>query len=447
MILSLKKIVGYNLKTILVAFLFTTFMVVVSSRAFAGAVPMVTFSFCTTPCPETCVGCAPPNTTANEVTDLVNSLRDLLDDLLDDEKDYGGNGVDDLVEGMYEEINDAEDNIIEWFETWFSYSFRPSLQDMTAQWSTAMTDQVRAYGSFLDAESQNFIQTDQQLSEINSQRQLRPSDQVCATGAASGGFSRGQTIVRNMRRARERQVTSLDQNTVGSPTENGKGQYAGVKWAEYQANFCDATVNAGAGCGADGLLPDADIEISTTLFNPLTIDIQTQPEKEVAVRHLIENLVGGEVFEPIAERALTSSVGRDTMLKRRSYMARRAAARSVPEYIAAQRMPGTDMKDFIEGIRLSAGVDIADISDNPSYREVIKALTEEKFLSGKYGTELIDDPSNIAQERLVLSSLYLVRLRDYYELLERIALTLSVQVSVMVDQIPVQGVASGRTYN
>ncbi len=49
---------------------------------------------------------------------------------------------------------------------------------------------------------------------------------------------------------------------------------------------------------------------------------------------------------------------------------------------------------------------------------------------------MIADESEIELEKLTLSTFYLMQLRDYYELLEREALTLTVQVSLMAEKIP-----------
>ena len=51
-----------------------------------------------------------------------------------------------------------------------------------------------------------------------------------------------------------------------------------------------------------------------------------------------------------------------------------------------------------------------------------------------YAAEMMTDQSKIEMEKLDLSVFYLMQLRDYYELLERTALTLAVQVSVLTDQ-------------
>ena len=62
------------------------------------------------------------------------------------------------------------------------------------------------------------------------------------------------------------------------------------------------------------------------------------------------------------------------------------------------------------------------------------ALTRYKPSSGTYGAEMTVDTLNLERERYIVSSIYLMQLRDYFELLERVALTLAVDTSLMLDE-------------
>jgi hypothetical protein len=46
----------------------------------------------------------------------------------------------------------------------------------------------------------------------------------------------------------------------------------------------------------------------------------------------------------------------------------------------------------------------------------------------------------VEREKLALSTLHLMRLRDYHDLLERMALNLSLQVAMLSDDIPLPSV-------
>ena len=49
---------------------------------------------------------------------------------------------------------------------------------------------------------------------------------------------------------------------------------------------------------------------------------------------------------------------------------------------------------------------------------------------------MVSDPLVVEREKLALDAIYLMQLRDYYELLERQAATLAIQVSTLAEQFP-----------
>jgi hypothetical protein len=60
----------------------------------------------------------------------------------------------------------------------------------------------------------------------------------------------------------------------------------------------------------------------------------------------------------------------------------------------------------------------------------------DRFNSGKFATELMKDQAGVEMEKLSAQAFYLIQLRDYFELLERMSLVLAVQVAAMVDRLP-----------
>ena len=416
-------------------------------------------SSCQLPCPYTCLLCIYIGSTAI----VTNGLQSAFDSLMDDAEENMwvennsypnrgvGRAVDDMVQMTYEALNRTEQDIAGWFRAWFHYDYRPSLQDWTNQYGTALMHRAYNYGSFLDAEQNITAKRDHQILDYHSQRAYADaSERTCAAGTLAEGIMRSRYISRQMRRAREREMIALATNQDGFAAEQHFSAYEIQRVGEYETLFCDENTNNGdAICAATMPLPDADVKIVNTLFNQRTIDIHNDANLEIALRHLSENIGGKERNAPIEQINIDEGNGREEMLKRRVNIARRAAARNVTDYIASQRMPGSQMEDYVRAIRGAAGVRGANISDNPSYQEVIRAITEEKFLSGEidgpggvpatvdpnhYGVGLMESEEAVQREKLVLSSMYLVRLRDYYELLERMALTLAVQTAVQLDR-------------
>ncbi|MBV1929137.1 MAG: hypothetical protein KUG81_06450 [Gammaproteobacteria bacterium] len=391
------------------------------------------------------IPCAAPNDTQTALNGIFPTFVSDLTQAECDIKQDAATAVDDMMEALLTELHDTERDIIDWWESWWWYDMRPSMQDMTGQLDTAHVDQARTIGSFFDAEEQHKTQYVLQEKELLAHRDYRPSEQVCVAGTQSGGFGGSYAIMRHMRDAREREMNAVGMQTTGTQGEYGNGRLLQQKWTDYVANFCDVNSNSGAtpgvsGCTATGLLPNADIKVAATLLNAKTIDIRTTnattTARRVALRRMVDNLVEPNISEPFQPSVMVTSVGRQAVLQRRSLMARRAVARSIPEYIASSRLPGSRVGTWVTELRQNAGIASAVISDNPSYREVMHAISVEKFTNGRYALSMIDDTAQLKQEKIVLSSLYLMQLRDYYELLERMALSLAVQVSIMADEVP-----------
>ncbi len=423
---------------------------------------------CTLPCPYTCILCIFTGTTAVVTSGLQSAFDSMMDDAEEnmwvENNSYPNRGIgratDDMVQETYEALNRTEQDIAGWFRAWFHYDYRPSLQDWTNQYGTALMKRAYNYGTFLDAERNIANKRDHQILDFHSHRAYSDASQrTCAVGTVAEGIQRGRFFSRKMRRAREYEMIAYATNQDDAATSENYSEYEIQRFREYETLFCDeATNNGDAVCSATMPLPDADVKIVNTVFSPRTIDIHNDANLQVALRHLAENIAGQERNSPIEQTNMEESNGKEGMMQRRSAIARRAAARNVIDYIASQRMPGSDMEDYVAAIRGAAGVPAANISDNPSYQEVIRAITEEKFLSGSvdgllpvsdvttnhYGIGLMENEEAVQREKLVLSSLYLVRLRDYYELLERMALTLAVQTSVQLDRAPMPDSSADR---
>jgi len=390
--------------------------------------------------------CAPSGTTSAALASVYSTFVSNLTQAECDIKQDAATAVDDMMETLLTELHDTERDLIDWWESWWWYDMRPSMQDMTGQLDTAHVDQARTMGSFFDAEEQNKTQLVLQDKELQAHRDYRPSEQICVAGTQSGGFGGAYAVMRHMRDAREREMNSVAMRRTNSQGEYGNARLLKQKWTDYVDNFCDVTANSGAvvgvsGCTANGLLPNADIMVVDTLLNASTIDIRTTTPtttaRRIALRRMVDNLVEPNITDLFLPAALETAPGKQAILDRRSLMARRAVARSIPEYIASSRLPGSRVGTWISDLRQSAGISSAPgiISDNPSYKEVMHAISVEKFTNGRYALSMIDDTAQLKQEKIVLSSLYLMRLRDYYELLERTALSLAVQVSIMVDEV------------
>ena len=409
------------------------------SRAFTPVMPMACicckFDLCKTPCEM-------PGATSKMTPTVSSNFETYLDDAADELQEFIADAVDDLIEDMLDALNDVELSMIRWWQLFWLFDLRPSLQDMTAQLGgVGNADQSRALASFADAQDQNFVQQEHQKDELADRQSLASSGLMCtASTNVAGGGGRAVVLARAIRQARERARDSSAMNKTGAVGDDGAAEIINAKWNNYVNIYCNPAANgAASGCTAPSKFPDADVNVSKNLYNEMTIDVRTDPDRQVALEAMTENLVGPVVTDPMAPSVLQTAQGQEAFLMRRSYLARKDAAHVVPNIVSSWRMPGSRVGPWLGALRgsiSSTPLPAGNIAANPSYREVMHAMVVDRFYNGTYGLDLMEEPANIKREKLVQSTLYLMQLRDYYELLERMALVLSVQVSTMLDQQP-----------
>lgn len=435
------------------------------------------------PCPSACATppvtppCEPSNT-ASTAADLIwNAFETTLEQLVNQIPPYmatprgsvgptlnTGNGLEGFVGGivdamlyaLMDRLNDIELGYMEWFDTFWFYGMKPALMDMTDQVNAGTTDHNRTYQAGMDSYDEDQVNVVNNDQEQRDARTFRVSENgACVGGGAAGGAQRGYNLAREMRKALQETTFDDGLNRRGTPSAKGRGETARVRSLNYEEITCDPSDNDGGNnCNLSGpaqpKLRNADVKVSTTLYGSLTIPMHdgtaggtvagtavTVGEKyERATRELVNNLTGEATVEPMPQEVMESAQAHEEFIKRRSYLARMAAIRSVPQLGISWRTPGTQLEQWVREIREEAGTDPGEISDNPSYKEVLHAISVDRFNSGKYANNMITDDSDIEMEKLTISTFYLMQLRDYFELLERMGLTLSVQIAIMADQMP-----------
>jgi hypothetical protein len=88
------------------------------------------------------------------------------------------------------------------------------------------------------------------------------------------------------------------------------------------------------------------------------------------------------------------------------------------------------VSEVVHEIRKKAGVDPEKIADDPSYNEIMLAMTKEKFFDPSYYANLAGDPSALKQEQVMLDSYVNVQLHDVYTLQEQINALLAARASL-----------------
>jgi len=422
-------------------------------------------------CPESSGNSGQPCEVLGQAMIAANILiADLLQNLVADASQlelWVDVGVQAMLQSEYDQIDWLEKSMISWWQTMWYYNLQPSYEQMTRQLDVELALQAQQIQANADASAVN--ETERALARhAIADQEMHPGEQVCVAATEGGGFTRATAFSRVMRQAWEMKSVAAGLNQQKDPDGNvypGATSAAGSdqqRYQDWQNIFCDTQSNslAQVPCGQnpDPNLTNADILPVKYLFNNLTIPVDSTASSpsghtegynmELALEYLINNLVGMPAMDAVTPGALSSPDGEASYLSRRSYLARYAAVRSVPDMVAGWRMPGSTpngsassscgatkgIAAFVCDLRQHADTPLAGLSKNPSYKEIMHALSVDRFDSGRYASQMITDPAKIDLEKLDISVFYLMQLRDYYELLERTALTLAVQVSVLADQ-------------
>jgi len=384
-----------------------------------------------TPCP---VPCDPSGTAQASTTVIQEAVNVALQASAYALEMFLAQAVDGMMQALLTRLNQVELNMIDWWQTMWTYNLRPSLQAMTIQLNTATADQSKSYQASMDAEHSTQNNSIVQFQEVQTHKVVR--DDVCPPAGLSP--SRGDQVASGMQKALQKESADIGANKTGTSGAGGPGMHLKARIDRYENNFCDPNGNGGHNiCGASNpAFYNADTKLTEVIYNQLTIpfDGPDGTTYETAVKEIVENLTGSAVAVPIATTMVDSSRGQMSMLDRRSFLARHNAIRATPHAIIGERTPGTRLGQWVEEIRTGAGIPVDEIGDNPSYREVMHALAIDRFNDGKFANNMIKDEAGVEMEKLTTSAFQLMLLRDYHELLERMALSLAVQVSVMAEE-------------
>jgi len=412
------------------------------------------------PCCKTCFQlCAISGTASTTRNAIYNAFNTQLVFIAGFLEEWLAQHVDGMVQNLLEKVNDIEKNMIQWWQTMWYYNLNPSLRAMTVQMNTANTDLNKTYQAAIDAEQETLHLSAVVRSENRTSRVVR--DNVCPPAGLTGGAGRGKTIARGMRKGWQRKAINTGANTMGEEGARGVGEYLSFRSDAYEAAFCDPDANGGGNvCGATpspAEFYNADTQITKFVYNKLTIPVDDTTPTTVtrkglnagdppiamnrgdvydrAIKENLENLVGVPMVDPLKPQVAEGPQGREIILNRRDYLAKYNALRSVPQLAFGDRMPGSQLGTWIQELRQEAGIPISEISENPSYREVINAIAVDRFNTGKFANSLQMERAGVEMEKLSMGTFYLMMLHDYHKLLERQALTLAVQISVMADDV------------
>ena len=94
------------------------------------------------------------------------------------------------------------------------------------------------------------------------------------------------------------------------------------------------------------------------------------------------------------------------------------------------------VKDIVREIRLRAGIDPSEIAENPSYNEIMLALTKEHFFDPKYFTDVADNIGAMKHQETALNAYISMTMQDIYTLQEQINLLVAARAGLLLEQEP-----------
>jgi len=95
------------------------------------------------------------------------------------------------------------------------------------------------------------------------------------------------------------------------------------------------------------------------------------------------------------------------------------------------RSPPKPPAELIQDIRRKAGV--VDYSENPSYNEIMQAMTKERFFDPEYFIRIQDNVGAIKQEQTAINAFITLQYQDIYEMQERINALLAARASLKLE--------------
>lgn len=343
-----------------------------------------------------------------------------------------------------EKIYEVSQNQIDWWDTFWYYNLRPAMMDMTDQLVTMDKHQDVQMGKFADVQNMNRTNRDMMRQDIASHRELRPGENICQAGTVAGGMTRAAVFSRTYAANAPAAAAPRTGNAVGSSGAQGSGPEQLVRWTKYVNDYCDPTENSGAsGCTTPGPFVGRDIDVSGEVFMKDTIDLK-DADTERIVNDLIQNIAEPRVREPIPEGAVEtgSAKGQEQVMIGESYKAKRQSVYDALYFVVARRAPGSRSGEFLEQMRGiaagasgdtagGAGVDPAYFApnQNPSRNEIMQVMMAERFRTGTYSVDQVDNPENNGREMVVQQAFMAMQLTDQLDLMDRYAVMLAAEVS------------------
>ncbi len=332
------------------------------------------------------------------------------------------------------------EQVVNYLDNWWKTEFRPALKNMTAQLHASVIDQTRQIGSMMDSINLTRAAHRIQKFERDAQDRTSPSELACVSGSHTPAMAQTTRVSRALSQGFRNDIMNRATGAPGLPSASGAAADQKDRWDQYCTVFHDPTANAGkSACPSPmtpGTLVNGDIDIEGFLLKD-TIDLN-KPEEYAAAMALLRNLIMPRALDRLPEKVVDTPAGRERILMQEHLKAIRNVASEIVTSIISQRaaIPGTSVGTTIKDIRTNAGVDPAKISPNPSYNEIMLALTKEKFFDPEYFVRIDGGLGEIKQEQVALDAYITMQMSDIYTMQEKINALLAARAALKYEAEP-----------
>ncbi|MFH1158552.1 MAG: hypothetical protein V1721_06680 [Pseudomonadota bacterium] len=325
---------------------------------------------------------------------------------------------------------------------WWNTEFLPALRQITGQLYAARVDQSRQLGSLIDAQSVNRTARLEQELQLRSQQNTLPGEMVCVAGSYSAALSQMMRLSSALTKGFKRDLIARAEGAPGSSSERGIAEDQLLRWTRYCTEFHDPANNNGMGLAPNcllyplspGALPNGDVDIEGFLLKD-TINMSNTDEYATAVA-MLQNLVQPVIRERIPDNTIETPTGQEAIIRvQHQESINNVTANAVADILSRRAgIPAAfALPPLLRNVRLKAGVDPARVSDNPSYNEIMLAMTKERFLNPEYFVRIRDNPGAIKQEQASVNAYVTLQMQDIYRMQEQINLLLAARASMKFD--------------
>jgi len=342
-------------------------------------------------------------------------------------------------------LDEFDSNVRTWLEGWWP-QFRNAIDSGITQLSVAEPDQTRAIGSFIDAQSQVWTQEEIKKKEVEAHRRYRPSEMSCQVDTVSVLLGRASFVSMGVAKGYALESTIRGLNKLGSISENGKAPETSSRWDTYAARFCDAGINRsepGPNCVPVAAFSNKDLHISDALWgHKKTYEVVDMVENRDLYNEMLRNMI--DPFSPpiIPESVLETTIGEKEILFRRTFEARKQAVYNVMGRLLGLRaqpkhsaVVGTDiMPSNVSNIRTAAGIPTGIPAADPSFYEIMEAMTRDRIRDPEYIMNIVDDPEAVMKEQATQKSVHLQQMNELYKRFEELTFLMAAELSFELDQ-------------